>query len=254
MIELRSGDDVVRVDPGSGGRIASAVLAGAERLVTAGDGPLAWGCYPMVPWAGRVRHGRFWYRGRSYRLDPGLLGVHSIHGTGFVRPWAVDAVGPATVSLSTDLGPHWPFTGTAYQTLDLAAGELTCRLTVDARDEPFPAQVGWHPWFVRPVVLDVAPAVLYRRDHDGMPDGRLVAPPPRPWDDCVAGLPADPVLRWRDGCALTISSSCDHWVIYDEPAHALCVEPQSGPPDALTLAPVLAEPGRPVGHTMRWRW
>ncbi|MFM7536536.1 MAG: aldose epimerase, partial [Acidimicrobiales bacterium] len=66
--------------------------------------------------------------------------------------------------------------------------------------------------------------------------------------------PADPVLHWPDGCAVTISSSCDHWVIYDEPTHALCVEPQSGPPDAITLAPVLAEPGRPVDHTMTWRW
>jgi len=254
VIELRSGDDVIRMDPPSGGRIASAVLAGAERLVTAGDGPLAWGCYPMVPWAGRVRHGRFWHRGRSYRLAPGLLGVHSIHGTGFVTPWTVDTVSLTSVSLSTDLGPLWPFAGTAHQTIVLGARELTCRLSVDAPDEPFPAQVGWHPWFVRPVVLDVAPAVLYRRDHEGLPDGRLVTPPARPWDDCVAGLPADPVLHWPDGCAVTISSSCDHWVIYDEPTHALCVEPQSGPPDAITLAPVLAEPGRPVDHTMTWRW
>jgi aldose 1-epimerase len=54
------------------------------------------------------------------------------------------------------------------------------------------------------------------------------------------------VLRWPDGVVLTVTSSCDHWVIFTEPDHALCVEPQTGPPDAFNLAPHIVEPGTPL--------
>jgi len=32
------------------------------------------------------------------------------------------------------------------------------------------------------------------------------------------------------------------------------VEPQTGPPDALNIRPVVVEPGRPLTATMEWRW
>jgi len=44
--------------------------------------PLAWGSYPMVPWAGRIRHGRFRFDGEEYEL-PINFGAHAIHGVGF---------------------------------------------------------------------------------------------------------------------------------------------------------------------------
>ncbi len=250
VLELRGPDAVVRIDPTHGGRVASAVLAGRERLVTAGDGPLAWGSYPMVPWAGRVRRGRFWHQGRSYSL-PIDLAPHAIHGTGYTASWTV--VDDATVTVG--LGPAWPFEGHAVQRFALSDGTFTCTLEVHAHDEVFPAQVGWHPWFARPVSLTVQAGAKYCRDADGIPDGSLERPPgPRPWDDCLTGLTDGPRLRWDDGVALEVRSDCDHWVVYDEPAHALCVEPQSGPPDGLTLAPYLVEPGRPLVRTMTWQW
>ena len=46
-----------------------------------------------------------------------------------------------------------------------------------------------------------------------------------------------------DGVHVTISSACDHWVVYDEPPHATCVEPQTGPPDAFNIRPEVVEPG-----------
>jgi aldose 1-epimerase len=48
--------------------------------------------------------------------------------------------------------------------------------------------------------------------------------------------------------------------VYDEPAEAICVEPQTAPPDAFNLAaarseePPVAAPGRPMRATMRWHW
>ena len=51
-----------------------------------------------------------------------------------------------------------------------------------------------------------------------------------------------------------VSSSCDHWVVYDQPEHATCVEPQSGPPDGFTLCPEVLAPGETLRHTMTIAW
>ena len=87
---------------------------------------------------------------------------------------------------------------------------------------------------------------MYRRDGEGIPDGRLVPPPPGPWDDCFTGLRAAPVLEWPGALRLRLRSDAPCTVVYDEPPDALCVEPQTGPPDALNLAPRIVGPGRPL--------
>jgi galactose mutarotase-like enzyme len=43
-------------------------------------------------------------------------------------------------------------------------------------------------------------------------------------------------------------------VVFDEPEHAICVEPQSHPPDAFNLGPEVARPGAPVVVTATWSW
>jgi aldose 1-epimerase len=40
-------------------------------------------------------------------------------------------------------------------------------------------------------------------------------------------------LTWPGALAVTLTSTCSHVVLYDQPRHAICVEPQTGPPDAL---------------------
>ena len=61
----------------------------AEVLVTEGWGPIRWGCYPMAPFAGRIRDGRFRYAGREHQLDrPGAkrhVGHAEVVGLGRVR-------------------------------------------------------------------------------------------------------------------------------------------------------------------------
>jgi aldose 1-epimerase len=41
----------------------------------------------------------------------------------------------------------------------------------------------------------------------------------------------------RAGQSLRLETGCDHWLIFNERAHATCVEPQGGPPDAFNLEP-----------------
>jgi aldose 1-epimerase len=246
------GDEAtVLVAPERGGRIASLRIAGVERLRTVDrdPDPLQWGCYPMVPWAGRVRHGRFHFAGEEHQV-PSDLGAHAIHGIGVRRAWTSEVPGV----MRLELGPPWPFGGHAVHRVTVGADHVRCVLEVHAGDRPMPAQAGWHPWFRRPVELVVEPATMFRRDPEGIPDGALVPPTPRPWDDCFTDLAGPPVLRFPDGLTLTVESSCAYWVVYDEPEDALCVEPQTGPPDGFTLAPEIVHPGAPLVAEMTLRW
>ena len=93
-----------------------------------------------------------------------------------------------------------------------------------------------------------------RADDEGIPTGQLTAVPPGPWDNCFTELLGPPQLALPDGPTLTVTSSCTDWVVYDRPTHAICVEPQTGPPDAFNHAPQVVEPGAPLVATMTWRW
>jgi aldose 1-epimerase len=259
---LERGDARLEVDSASGGRMASLIVDGSDLLARTGSGALYWGCYPMVPFPGRIRDGTFEFDGRRIEL-PRNLPPHAIHGTVMDRPWTV--VDDQTLSI--DLGPTWPFAGRVTQRFALGDDELRVSLTLEA-DEPMPGAVGWHPWFPRrltgsaswpaapspPAELHFDAARMFVRDASGIPTGELVEPTARPWDDCFTGLRSAPTLTWRDVLSLEMTSSCDYWVVYDEPADTICVEPQSSPPDFVHLDPVVVTPGQPLTATMTWRW
>lgn len=245
---------VPELDAAAGGRLASLTVDGVEVLVGRDPHPMLWGCYPMVPFAGRLGYGRFTFAGREYAV-PCNLGEHAIHGYGYTSAWEREPDG----SLALELGPPWPFGGTARQRIDVdsveGAATLTWVLSVANDARTMPAQVGWHPWFVKPAALHFAPGAMYERGRDGLPTGRLLRPvPPGPWDDCFTDVREPIVLTFtpqgRSPISLELRSSCDHWVVYDEPGHATCVEPQSGPPDAFNRAPFVVEPGQPLVATM----
>lgn len=248
-MELSSSAVRVSIDTKAGGRIASINLRGHELLVTESKDPMGWGSYPMIPWAGRVRRGRFAFRGGEYQLHVNMA-PHSIHGTCFTRPWDVNEDG----TLGIDLGSSWPFGGSAIQRFDLTKDRLICTIEVHNDIRSMPACVGWHPWFRRPVSLSFAASKMYVRDVEYIPSGELIAPPSGPWDDCFTGVLAPPKLNWPGGPTVSLTSSCDHWVVYDQPAHAVCVEPQTGPPDAFNLAPEIVEPGKPLVASMTYTW
>jgi len=256
VLRLEAAGARATVHPTDGGRLGSVVVGGHELLVTdRAAGPMQWGSYPMAPWAGRVRHGRFAFAGREHRLPLGLP-PHAMHGVVYDRPWRI--VDATTIAI--DLDARWPFRGTVTQRFALDEDGLEVAMTVDAA-EPMPAVLGWHPWFRRvlepgdaPVALRFVADEMLVRDAEGIPDGTRVAPPPGPWDDAFTGLRSDPELVWPGRLRLALSSSCDWWVVYSMPEHAICVEPQSGPPDALNRDPDVVRPGAPVTHRMRWRW
>jgi aldose 1-epimerase len=252
--------------------MASLRIGEREVLVTEGWGPIRWGCYPMAPFAGRIRDGSFAFRGQEVQL-PLNLPPHAIHGTVFERPWTVTSQADDHLDLTIDLGPAWPFRGTVTHSIGLDPGGLQATLALEA-EEAMPAALGWHPWFRRcledaldglgttsaEVELVVDAASMFERGADGLPSGALVPPHSGPWDDAFTGLRTSPIVRWPGALEIALSSTADVWVVYDEPVEGVCVEPQTAPPDAINLAaatgqePDVADAGEPMTASMAWRW
>ncbi len=253
---LRAGRLEVALAPEAGGRIARIRHEGVEWLVDEQEGgaaTIAWGCYPMVPWAGRIRHGRFNFDGRAYAL-PTNFGEHAIHGVGFALPWQIDSIAADSASLSLKLpeDDYWPFGGTATQAIHLTPHSLELRLAVQAGTQPMPAVLGWHPWFRKPDQLLFEPEAMYPRDEEGIARLPLESASPGPWDDCF--INQNDITLVYGGQRLTLQSNTHHWVVYDAAPHATCVEPQTGPPDGFTLAPNRLDPGDRLELTFDLAW
>ncbi len=241
------------IDMEAGCRLASLQVYGHELLVTEGPGPIHWGSYPMAPWAGRLRRGRFEYEGVAHAM-PANLGAHALHGTVFTQPWEPEDQGVFV----TRLTPPWPFPGLVRQRVELHQDRISLTLEVHS-DEPMPTACGWHPWFRRRLggvegSIEFDAGYMELRDDAGIPGGRRVIPPPGPWDDCFGDLSGPPVIRWPGILSLEIDSSCDYVVVFDEQPGAFCVEPQTAPPNSLNHAPHTVYPGEPLVATTSWSW
>lgn len=214
---------------------------------------MQWGCYPMVPFAGRLRHGRL-IDGEVVHQLPVNLAPHAIHGYGFVTPWQVVAADTITF----EFGDPWPFAGRATQHFALDEERLVIHLEMEA-DEAQPLIGGWHPWFRRDIGVGSTARLFFEAgkvhelDDEAIPTGGLVDPPPPPWDHCFTAIARQPEISWGDLC-LSMSSDADHWVVYTEPAHALCVEPQTHAPDAGNRGEATADAGSTVTISFELRW
>src|SRR5207245_6404238 len=184
----RSGEIVARIEPTEGGRVVSLIVGGAERIVPkesalAISPPIYWGCFPMVPWAGRLSNGRIPTNDGEVRLEPNLP-PSAIHGLGFDKSWDVVERSEATVTMMCELrGLGWPFGGRARQTLRLDVNSLVLELEVGEYRRAGPAGLGWHPWFVRTpgadleIRVDASEVVVL--DADQVPTGEVRRDSPR---------------------------------------------------------------------------
>jgi aldose 1-epimerase len=240
------------IDLDHGARLASLQVFGHELLVTADEDPIGWGCYPMAPFAGRVRRGRFAFGGVDHEL-PINFPPHAIHGSVFDKAWSADS----DTEFSTNLGAAWPFPGRARHSVTLGPESLTMSLEVLSHGDPMPASCGWHPWFRRrldggePAGLAFEAGFMELRDDEGIPSGERVPPPVGPWDDCFGDIRRWPVVTWQGALELRMETSCEFLVVYTERDDAICVEPQTAPPNSL---PFVVEPGHPLVATTTWNW
>ncbi|MEU6279637.1 aldose 1-epimerase [Streptomyces sp. NPDC047028] len=254
-ITLTAGDAEVTVRPGQGGRIGGLRIGGVE-LLRQGE---RYGCFPMAPWCGRIRDGRF-LDGATVRQMPLNARPHAIHGTARDGAWQTVRKTADEAVLSYELVDPWPHPGLVTQVVALAEDSMTLTMSVEAHSSSFPAQVGWHPWFNRNLGgqdarLDFTPAWQEERGADHLPTGNRIDPKPGPWDDCF-GMPGgvDVTLTWPGQLELKVASREEWVVVYDEQAEAVCVEPQTGPPNGLNTHPRLVTMLEPLEATTTWSW
>ncbi len=257
-VRLTAGDAEMTIRPDAGCRISGLRVAGTE-LLRQGE---RFGCFPMVPWCGRTALGRFRDGGVTRRL-PVNSPPHAIHGTGRSTAWRRAPGGDeGSAAFTYDLADPWPYPGRVTQTFALTATGLTLGMAVETAGDSFPAQAGWHPWFRRnlgaggsDVVVDFRPGWQEERGADHIPTGRRIEPLPGPWDDCF-GMPdgVDVTLTWPGELRLRVTSRVPWVVVYDEQPEAVCVEPQSGPPNGLNTAPRLVTAIDPLETAATWTW
>jgi aldose 1-epimerase len=235
---LRAGELELQLEPATGGCIAR-----FDRLEAQGRRPLMRGaqgmlqnvlqaaCFPLVPFANRIRGGHFDCGGRRVTLAPNMAGDASpLHGQGWLASWQVlDAQdAQATLGLRHRAG-EWPWDYEATQRFRLQADRL--EITIACRNvssEPMPCALGFHPffpcaagtrldtqvesaWTVDPDVLPVAnvPAVGRYDLRDRQIDGQGL-------DNGFDGWRGEARITWADS-PFTLSIRCadaDRFQVY----------------------------------------
>ena len=255
MTGLAAGDWRATFRPELGGAVTSLSWRGQDvlRPTPAGaDDPLQTACFPLVPYANRIDEGRFVFREREVRLAPTPgFAPHALHGEGWRRSWTVEAEDDQSAILSLEHARGaWPWRWAARQAFGLDPAGLTIDLSVtNTDDQPMPAGLGLHPWFVRrpDSRLMLGAEAVWRVDERLIPTG--LAPPaavfdwtdgPRideaPFvDNAYAGW--DGIARIADEARMvTLEASPNAgWAHVFAPRGAafVCVEPVTHRPDAL---------------------
>lgn len=238
-----------------GGRAVSWLVDGQEVLARHADHPVQFGMYPMAPWAGRILGNEI----AGHPCDVNFEGW-AIHGTCFDAP--VDDVDKSESSVVfRQRIPKWPFGATLTTEWRLEESTLVTVMTMTS-EEPSPCIIGWHPWFRR-VIGDQAaqwrcndPLLAVR---DGVfPSGELQKDPVGPFDDVFSIADAQVEVQWGPGRRLCVESSHPWFVVFDQLPDALCIEPQTAPPNAFTTpwagTVVTASPEAPVRLANSWTW
>ena len=273
---MTQGDDIVALAagglraelwPGVGGSLGAFwAAAGGGRLdfvrpataeSVAREGPLAMGSFPLVPYSGRIREGRFAFAGRAVVLPLNFPpSRHAIHGHGWQAPWTVAAAGRDSAVLEyRHPADAWPFAYRARQIVTLAPDRLTMRIELTNEGATaMPAGIGHHPYFPRtPAARDTAAiAGMWLADDEVMPT-RLVDPPADrrlgdgiavdrvALDNVFTGWSGRAEIAWperRAGLAITAGPPLGFLVVYTPPGRDFfCVEPVSHCPDAVNAAP-----------------
>ena len=227
--------------------------ASPEALETATPTDMA--CFPLVPFSNRVRNGRFNFGGREVQLSPNFPPEpHTIHGHGWQTSWAVEERSDSSLTTGfthqADAWP-WPYRARQHYKLSPDALEVTISIT-NMGDEPLPAGLGIHPYFVRTARSRLATEVdkVWLSDDDFMPSELVTVP--REWDlngldpnsvsldNNFTGWSGTAVIDWQDRHARLIMTADDLFkflVVYTPAGEDFfCAEPVSNSLDAFNLA------------------
>ncbi len=289
-VTLHAGASELAVAPAIGGSVAWYRTRAGSRTIdwlrpataealAAGDAG-AMGCFPLVPFSNRIRHGRFRFGGRSIQLPLNVPGEpHAEHGHGWQAPWHVTAREPAALAIDyRHEADAWPFPYAARQIFRLEPASLTIEIAVsNTGGEPMPVGLGLHPYFPRTeeTLLTAPVARMWAIDAEVMPT-KLIDPPAEcrldrgvrvdevAMDNGFTGWSGRAEIRWPKEHARLIMSAdrlLGFLVVYTPPGEDFfCAEPVSNCTDAFNLAAegrrdtglIVLKPGESASATTRF--
>jgi aldose 1-epimerase len=182
-IFLRDGDITVGVAPDCGGALSRfdvrtrGTVVDILRPITDQDSPArcssSASCFPLVPYGGRLREGRFEFEGRLYQFPLNAAPErHSSHGDGWSREWALNHLDRRSAIMSLDADASAPFQYRCTQSVSIAGNRV--RIVLSAQNvgtQRIPLGWGLHPYFANRSEANVKAVVplRWRWDREMMP-------------------------------------------------------------------------------------
>ena len=250
MIALERRGVACTLDPELGGALLSLSVDGIDLLRPSRSKPkdiLDSACFPLVPFANRIAHGRMTFHGREVVLPPDPAArPHAHHGHGWRRPWRLLEKSDALAELAYRHDPdEWPWAYGAMQRIELIRGGAEIELSVtNCSNEDMPAGLGLHPYFVRGEAdtIFVSSTRLVTSGRDGIPNGEAPISAGEKSIKSIEGM--DNLLlddsgqaRLRSGgvdCGLNARGAVGFHVYVPEGENFFCVEPVSHRPNAFS--------------------
>lgn len=164
-LTIRSDELEVVLLPEAGARLHRLRAFGVDLLRTPPDptthlhDPFFWGGYVMAPWCNRLPTTPVRVARRTVALPANFPDGTAIHGQLVLAPWTVEDEGRLRVRGGGDGWP-WPYEARLSVAVDGPRLRLGLEL-MNLADDPMPAGLGLHPWFVEPVRLAIHAAAVY---------------------------------------------------------------------------------------------
>ena len=259
-LELHAGALRLALRPDLGGCIAGLWLGDDAVLRSTEPAALTTsrlsGCYPLVPYSGRLGYRRFQWLGQEHHTSPNFDdNPHSVHGVAWQRAWTVVSSSATEATLVCEHSPdeHWPFAFTLRQRFELTPEALVVHLSFTNRaSQPQPVGLGWHPYFPKRARSRLHIDVSERWDSDasGLSTQRVAQ---ANIDAEVARLGFDHCFEgWRgpaqiddEKLSMQLTSSLPYLVVFTPDTKPYyCVEPVSHVSNAIQMAD-------PAAHGLR---
>lgn len=254
-LTLSHGDYTARVLPAVGGSLARLQWRG-RNLVQAypqelEDTPdhVQLGCFPMLPYAGRVRDARFGWRGAEIEVARHTPEPHGLHGEGWVAQWDVALAEESQCSLTMQ-HREGALQFDARMDYCLKEDGLSLVTSITSRAAiALPFGIGQHPWFPREegAQLQLSAKRFWLEAPGGFPSQSITIPPeldhargndlPLAWrNNCYEGWDGKAVITYPGSghtVTLTASETLGWLMVYANPdCDCVCLEPQSHLPAA----------------------
>ena len=139
--------------------------------------------FPMLPYCGRIRGGKFTYWGILRKVPKNHAGIMDpIHGDGWKTKWVVSEQTKTSIKLAmthnkSDEG--FPFSYTAELTYQITDRSLIVQMSIENPSVlPMPCGIGVHPFFVREkdVELNFKSQVVWSNESDPIFDEPYTTP------------------------------------------------------------------------------